>query len=176
MTIQTYGWTDLIMGVTGAASGGGTPTQTVFGPSANIKQTAFTIGDSVYISGHFTHDMLQKSTAYLHVHWATDGTDVNTVKWECRYTIADGYDTEAFPAETVLTLEEAGPGTAWQHMITEDGVGFTVPDIDALILLELKRVTNGGTDNTDTVFGLFVDIHYQVGQVATPSRSPNFWA
>ena len=60
-------------------------------------------------------------------------------------------------------------------MVTEDATGFTVPEVDSLILLELKRVTNGGTENTDTVFGLFVDLHYQTSMYATPNRSPSFY-
>jgi len=176
MTIQTYGWSDLRMSIANAPIGAGTPTLTAFGPTANIKALKFALNDSVYLAAHFSHDILLGSTIFPHVHWSTDGTDVNTVKWQLKYTFAESHDTDNFPTETTINLEEAGAGSAWRHMITEDAVGFVTPDIDSIILCELTRITNGGVNNTDAVFGLFTDIHYQVGQVATPSRSPNFWA
>ena len=176
MTIQTYGWSDLTFGLNGANTGTGAPALTVFGPTGNIKQWKFAVGDSLFISAHISHDILVGSTCYPHVHWATDGTSTTTVKWHFHYTTCAGYSTEAFPADSTVTLEAAATNVAWTHEITEDAVGFVIPDIDSIILVEIERVTNGGAENTDGVFGLFVDLHYQVGQVATPSRSPNFWA
>lgn len=175
MTLATYGWKDLRMSVSGAAAGAGTPGSAVFGPSGNIKQTTFGVGDSVYLNGHVDHDILVGSLCHLHVHWSTNGTNVQPVNWQLSYTAAAGHNQANFPADTVINVEEAAHGSAWRHMITEDAAGFIVPEVDSLILLELKRITNGGTDNTDTVFGLFVDIHYQVGQLATPSRTPDFY-
>ena len=176
MTIQIYGWRDLEMSVSGAATGGGAPAQTAFGPSGNIKQVKFGVNDSVYQVCHVPHDMLVGGDAYAHVHWSTDGTSTNTVKWQISLISAAGYNTAAFGADTVFTLEEAAAGIAWQHMITEEASPRMLPDIDSLMMIELKRITNGGSENADGVFGLYVDFHYQVGQVATPSRSPNFWA
>ena len=42
-------------------------------------------------------------------------------------------------------------------------------------LVTLKRVTNGGTDNTDDVFGLMVDLHYQSDRDATRNKVPDFY-
>lgn len=176
MTVEAYGWEDLKMNVSGAATGGGSPTQTVFGPSGNIKQIAFGVNDSVYLQAHVDHRIRVGSTSYLHVHWSSDGTNIQPVVWQLSYILAEGYNTQAFPADTILTLTEAGSGVAWQHMIIEDAVGIPAPATDSLLLMELKRISNGGTDNSDTVYGLFVDLHFEVGQVATPNRSPNFFA
>lgn len=175
MSQAAYGWKDLRMSVSGAASGAGAPGSIAFGPTGNIKETSFGVGDSVYLSGHVDHDILIGSTSYIHVHWSTSGTNVQPVHWEVAYMVAAGHDQENFPADSIITLAEAAHGTAWRHMITEDAVGLVAPEVDSLLLLELKRVTNGGTDNTDTVFGLFVDMHYEVGQLATPSRTPDFY-
>jgi len=169
------GWRDLEMSVTSAATGGGTPTATVFGPSGNIKQTKFAVNDSVYLTTHVPHDIKPGSTMYMHVHWATDGTSLNTVKWELDYTFAKGHNQSNFGADATITLEEAAQGTAWRHMITEDAVGIPAVEIDSLILVELKRITNGGAENADGVFGLFVDFHYEAQQFATPSRTPDFY-
>jgi hypothetical protein len=169
------GWRDLEMAVTGAASGGAAPTATVFGPTGNIKQSAFAVNDSVYLSAHVPHDIKPGSTMYVHVHWSTNGTDLNTVKWQLAIINAKGHNQANFNADAVLTLEEAAHGTAWRHMITEDAVGITALEVDSLILVELKRITNGGVNNGDAVFGLYVDFHYESQQYATPKRVPDFY-
>ena len=175
MSLQLYGWRDLRMALVASATGGGTPSLAAFGTTANIKELSFGVGDSVYVAGHIDHDIKVGSTMYPHVHWSTNGTDANIVKWEFSYITADGHDQANFGADTVITVEESAAGTAWRHMITEHATGFTAPEVDALFIAELKRVTNGGTENTDTVFGLFMDLHYEVQQYATPNRTPNFY-
>jgi hypothetical protein len=147
-----------------------------FGPTGNIKQYAFGIGDSVYFTGHVDHDWLVDSLAFFHTHWTTNGTNTQPVRWEVNYTIAKGHNQEAYPAEKQIILTEAATGTPWQHMITEDTAGFSLVETDSVVCFEVKRVTNGGTDNTDTVFLLTSDLHYQVGQHATPQKAPNFFA
>ena len=47
---------------------------------------------------------------------------------------------------------------------------------DTLVIAELTRITNGGTENTDTVFAMFIDLHYQTQQYGTLNRTPNFYA
>lgn len=177
MIRQTEGWRDLRMALVGTAVGAGTPALANFGPTGGgaIKQMSFGVGDSVYVGGHVDHDYLPDSIAYPHVHFAVSGTNVNTVKWQLTYTLAKGHGQQAFSADTIITLEAAPNGTAWNHEIVEHGTGFSLLEPDALVIMEVKRITNGGTDNVDTVFGLFVDFHYQVHCYATPYRLPNFW-
>ena len=175
MTVQTYGFKDLRMSLVATASGSGAPSLVAFGPTGLIKQLRFNVNDSVYVAGHIDHDVIVGATTYPHVHWSTDGTNVQPVKWQMTYTIAPGHDIGNFPADTVISVEEAAAGTAWRHMVTEHPTGFAMPDIDSLFIAELKRVTNGGTDNTDNVYGLFMDLHYEVGQFATPNRLPPFY-
>lgn len=170
------GWKDLRAALTGAGQGVAAPTLTAFGSSGNIKQLAFGVLDEVYVALHWDHDIKPNTYVYPHVHWSTNGTDTNTVKWQLDYVQADGHNTANFGADTTLYLEEAAQGTAWRHMVTEHATGFLVPDIDAVTIMRLKRVANGGTDNADTVFGLFLDIHYQCGPYyGTPYRTPNFF-
>jgi len=169
------GWRDMMISLSVAATGAGTPAMAAFGPTGTIKQRSFGIGDSVYVVTHVDHDILVGSTCYPHIHWSTDGTNVQPVKWQLSYTIAKGHNQENFPADTIITMEEAAHGSAWRHMITEDAAGFVVPEIDSLLIAELKRITNGGTDNVDTVFGLFMDLHYQTDGMSTVNRAPNFY-
>lgn len=172
---QVGGWKDLKAALVGSAKGSGVPALAAFGPTGNVKQMAFAIGDSVYISVHVEHDIKLPSTMYSHVHWSTNGVDVNTVKWQLSCVNAMGHDQDNFPADVVLTVEEAAAGTAWRHMISEDVTGFAALEPDSLVIMELKRITNGGTDNTDTVFALYSDIHYETDRYATPSRTPDFY-
>jgi hypothetical protein len=174
-SVPLEGWRDLRMALVASATGSGAPAIAAFGPSANIKQLAFGINDSVYVAGHIDHDIKVGSTCYMHVHWSTNGTNVQPVKWQMSYITAAGHNQANFGSDTVITVEEAAQGTAWRHMITEDSVGFVIPEVDSLFACELKRITNGATDNSDTVFGLFMDIHYQTQQYATPSRTPDFY-
>lgn len=174
-TIDYEGWRDMLMDASGAAKGAGTPTLVAYGPSANISQYEMGIGDSLYFTGHVDHDWLVGSLAHFHVHWSTGGTNTQPVRWEINYTIAKGHNQANFPATQAIYLEEAAHGTAWRHMITEDQTGIDLQETDAIIMFEVKRVTNGGTDNTDNVFIHMCDLHYRVGQVATPNKSPDFF-
>lgn len=175
-TIDYGGWRDLTMPTVSAVVGNGTPNLFAFGPSGNIKQYRFAVGDSVYFTAHVDHDWLVDSLAYFHVHWSPSGTNAQPVRWEVNYTIAKGHQQAAFPEEGQIILTQTPEGTAWTHQIVEDTTGFSLVETDSLVLFEVKRITNGGVDNTDNIFMLTCDLHYQVGQYATPSRSPDFFA
>lgn len=171
-------WDDNLTSLFTARPGGTAPTLRSFGPTGTNQQWDFGVNDFMHTGGiHITHDIKIGSKIYPHVHWSTNGTDTNTVKWELSYTIAKGHNQEAFPADTILNLEQAGSGTAWQHMIVEatDAEAIDAPEIDSLIIMRVRRVTNGGTDNGDQVFGLFVDMHYQKDRFGTRYKSPDFY-
>lgn len=130
------------------------------------------------------HDIKADGTskAYLHVHLATSGTSVATVKWEFHVQRAlriasPAVSAMVFGAPEVYAVESAPSGTAWQHFVTEvsDLQALTLTSPDELILVSLRRVTNGGTDNVNTVFGLMVDMHYEIERDATPNKAAPFW-
>ena len=176
MSKVIYGWKDLRMSMLAGRLGTvNFPDLAAFGPSGVVEQLAFDVGDLVYVAGHVDHDIRLDSNMHPHVHWTTNGTQVNSVKWQVTYTAAIREGQAAFPTDTIVTLEEAATGIAWSHMVTEDATGFAALDIDSLWIAEIKRISNGATENTDTVFGLFVDLHYEVGQFATPNKAPNFY-
>ena len=167
--------TSLNSGKVGAANA---PTWTAFGPTGTNFAYVFGLNDYIQTDGfHVNHDVKRGSLMYPHVHWTTDGTDTNTVKWEISYTTAKGHNQEAFPADTVITVEEAASGTAWQHMVTEvvAGDAIVVPEVDSIVMIRVRRITNSGTDNTDAVFGLYVDMHYQRERLGTPGKAPDFY-
>ena len=176
------GWRDLTSPITDAGvPGAQAPVRTAFGPAhtPQHEQFAFAVNDYVFCeSFHVNHDVKVGGLAYIHVHWSTDGTNVATVKWELSIMRALGHNQANFAAPVVKTVEAAAAGTAWRHMITEVSLvdALTLTEPDELLLVTLRRVTNGGTNNTDNVFGLMVDFHYEVNRHATPNKAPNFYA
>lgn len=155
--------------------------QTPFGPSGLIKKSVFGVGAYAPVSTfHVDHDVKIGGKAYIHVHWSTDGVDTNSVKWEFQIVRALGHDQAFFGAAEAFYVEQSpnqtSPG-AWRHYVAE------VADIDALTLTEpdeiidvvIRRVTNGAVDNTDDVFGIKVDFHYESDRDTTPNKAPNFY-
>ena len=51
--------------------------------------------------------------------------------------------------------------------------GLTEPD--AIAMVTVKRITNWAVDNTDKVFWLTVDFHYESDRDSTPNKSPDFY-
>lgn len=172
-----YGWRDL-EGNIDTRIGATNPTWTVIdgGP---FYAYVFTVGDECFIHYHVPHDIVPNSDIHFHVHWMTSGTSTNTVKFETTYSYAKGFNQAAFDTTgTVISVEEAASGTAFQHMVSESTAqtisGLSEPD--GIIMVRIARVTNGGTENTDTVFVLEADVHYQSTNAATAGRSPDFYA
>ena len=176
------GWFDLLAPLSGAGvPPSSAPVMTNFGPAhtPQRQEVAFSIGDYLFCQAfHINHDIKPGGLALVHVHWSTNGTSQETVKWEFTIMRALGHNQANFGTPTVLTVTQAASGTAWRHMVAEVAIGdaLTLSEPDELILVTLRRVTNGGTDNNDTVFGLTVDFHFERDRDATPNRAPDFYA
>lgn len=175
------GWKDMLAPLTAAGVPiANAPALTAFTIGTYTRREyAFSVGDYLYVQPfHINHDIKPNGLGYLHVHWMTNGTSTASVKWQFDLVRAKGHNQEAFTQVASRTVEQAASGTAFQHMVSEvdvaDALTFTEPD--ELLLVTLTRVTNGGTDNADTVFGLMVDIHYESDRDATPNKAPNFYA
>lgn len=144
-----------------------------------IYQPDFAIDEDGIVVYHVNHDIKPNSKSYPHVHWSADGTDANPVHWELNYITAARDDDApvAFGAKQTITLIGVNPGNAFSHFVTEvnDANSITIPEVDSVILMQVKRVTNGATENTDTIFGHFVDIHYQRDRFGTPQKAPDFY-
>lgn len=174
-----YGWRDL-EGTIDTRVGSTNPTWTIIGAGPFYAYSFnYTTQDEAFITYHVPHDIVPNSDIHFHLHYMVSGTDTNTVKFECTYSYAKGFDQEAFnTAGTTLSLEQAPSGTAHQHMIVESDA-ITIPGLtepDGLVMFHFKRVSNGGTNNADTVYVLEADIHYQSTNASTPGRAPNFYA
>jgi len=172
-------WKDLVAPLASAPiPSANNPVMTAFGPSGDRKEYAFDLNDYLFVQPfHVNHDIIPGALAYPHVHWTTNGTSTNSVKWQLEILRALGHQQAAFAAPMTLTVEQSPVGTAWQHMVAEvsDSDALPLYEPDELILITLKRITNGGTDNTDDVFGMTVDLHYQSNTVGTISKAPDFY-
>ena len=172
-----FGWEDITSEITVRGVGGTNPPWAQVG-AGPFRAYNFGVNDECWMAFHIPHDIVPSSDLFLHTHWFGDGTNTNIVKWQYTYTYAKGFVQEAFdPTGTVITAEEAANATAYQHQITETAA-ITIPTLtepDGLVYVHIKRVTNGGTDNTDNIFVLTSDIHYQSTGIKTMNKAPDFY-
>jgi hypothetical protein len=172
-------WKDMLAPVGGASVPTSlAPTSENFGPAATPqrKEYAFAVDDFVFIQPfHVNHDIVPGGEAYFHVHWSTNGTNTGLVRWEITYMRAKGHNQGNFGTPVVVLIEQAAQGTAWRHMVSETTTPIIMTEPDELILCTLRRVAPSAGSNTDTVFGLMVDLHYQADRSGTPQRNPDFY-
>jgi len=172
---EDYGWRDITGAIDTRGVGPTDPAWTIVG-SGPFYDYSFALNDEAWFNFHIPHD-IASNVIHIHTHWYPSGTNVQPVKWQYTYTLAKGFNQEAFSSTgTVVTAEEAGPGIALQHMVTETAA-ITLPNLtepDGLLKVHVKRVVNGGTDNTDTIYVAEVDVHYISDNMATPGKAPDF--
>lgn len=76
---------------------------------------------------------------------------------------------------SVVTVEQAMTGAIWTHKIAE----VVTPqdnsiETDGILLVAVKRITNGATECTSSIFLVTADCHYQATQLATKNRNYPF--
>jgi hypothetical protein len=171
------GWRDLVGQIEVRGVGSNDPSWAQMG-AGPFRAYKFGLNDEVWITYHIDHDYAPGSLIYLHTHWTPSGTDPNSVKWQFDYTITKGHEQQQIDVNgTIITSEQTPEGTAWTHHISEiiAGLDGNVAEPDALVKVRVKRITNGGTDNTDDIFLLTTDCHYQADRLSTPNKAPNFY-
>jgi hypothetical protein len=179
--IGNTGYKDLTAPIFAAPGGAAAPTLTNFGAAGTLQRQeyAFAVNDYVWLAPfHVNHDVKVGGFAYVHVHWSTSGTNVQPVHWQLHMQRALGHQQATFAAPVLLaTIIGTPSGIALRHMVTEVGEAnkITLTEPDELILLTLRRVTNGATENTDSIFGLMVDFHYESNRDTTPLKGPPFY-
>ena len=130
---------------------------------------------------HIDHDYKLGTAIYPHVHWSPTGTTAGTVRWGLEWTFAKGHQQMAFPAPTLVYTEQTSLEVPFMHYVSEVSDANVIPgtniETDGLILM---RVFRDGAHVDDTfdgdVFGLCVDLHYQVDHYATIGKSPPFFS
>lgn len=174
-TTPDWGWED-ITGTIETKGGGTDPTWSIIG-AGPFYAYKFAVNDECWMVYHVPHNYAPGTDIYFHVHWMPDGTDANSVKWQYTYSIAKGHQQSQFSVTgTTITSEQSPVGTAYTHQISETAaVSSTELEVDALIRVNIKRITNGGTDNGNGIFVDTADVHYQSTNVATKNKAPNFY-
>ena len=177
-TTAKFGWRDILGQVINKGVGSNDPPWSQIGTSV-FYAYKFAVNDEVWIPYHIPHDLVPNTAIYFHAHWLPDGTNVQPVKWEFSYIYARGFDQDNFSIPgTTVTAQEAPPGTAYRHMVTETAA-VTIANLDepdGIIYTRCRRITNGGTDNANGIFLLTADVHYQSTNLATKQKAPNFYA
>lgn len=181
-------WQDEIGLITVAANNGtGTnPTWGVFRGNINAYQFNEAQGDNVWVPLHIRHAYAPGTPVYLHAHWATNSStsaanDGQTVIWRFDYSIAKGYDAEAFPADasTSVTYTFAGGlQKQYQHMIGEISTPISSASLETDAVILTRVSIDPASTFTGTIFLLMVDMHYQCdnGEGTLGRNTVNAWA
>lgn len=171
-----YGWKDMTADLSGRGVGATAPVWASY--RDGISQQRFDKGDEVSIIFHPNHDVIPGTLFYPHIHWSTNSTTATgTVVWCIEYTMAEGFDQEAFPATTTIEMTYTfTENKQYQHFITEcsDVQAPTMPDVDSIILMRVYRKDDAADTFLGNVFGHTVDLHYRSGKFATKGKRPDF--
>lgn len=172
------GWDDIPGGFLGARLGTGVnaPTWAVIQGGVYGYTFSATAMNEAWVSFHLPHDYMPGTVMYPHFHWASVGTGTGVVRWGFEYTLAKGYNQQAFPASTTIFVEQAGAGIALRHMIAEAMLANAIPatnlEPDVIIMVRIFRDGAHANDTLiDATFGFECDLHYQVGRASTKNRT-----
>lgn len=174
---QGGGWQDILgTPVARKAAGAGVPTFSQIS-SGTYYGYKFGIDDSLLFTYHTPHDYRPGSSVFFHTHWLRVGTAVQPVKWRFTYSFARGYARGTFDLTgTVIDVQTTPNAVSLTHEITEAAAAaLALGEVDGLLLVEVKRVTNGGVDNANDVFLLMADVHYQSDTITTKNRNYPFY-
>jgi hypothetical protein len=179
LELQTVVYNDIYIDISPRTTGAGKPTLATF--SGNIQKYTFAVNDITELgTNELLHDWKEGTAIELHVHWASNGTNVDdrAVKWEIDYTWANTVSaggTTAFAAATTASAETTIP-TATNvdktHYYTSV-VTFTPTGgkIGAALLMSLKRIASAGTAPTNNPWCLMVGVHYQIDTLGSRQQS-----
>ena len=133
----------------------------------NIEQFTFDINDFVSGATEITHKYKEGTNISIHVHWATNGSEVGDtyVNWEVEWDIANS--SSAFTGTSIPSTGDtiiAGGTTDRTHYTTSVGtITGTNVNIGAYIVFRVRRIalTGAGADPAADPFLLAVGFHVQ---------------
>lgn len=181
---SAYGWSDLKAPVR-PGSGQNDPTLTAF--IGNLKLPAFAgnIMKEFQAEFHINHDYAPSTNLYPHIHYSVNTTSTGVVRWGFEYTLAAGHQqagtVSVFEPPTVTVyVEQSIDGTQYKHYIAEvadvDAINSVKIEPDAVVLVRIFRDASHANDTfPDSVFGITVDLHQQVGRFSTKNKTPDFY-
>ena len=177
-TTPTFGWRDILGTINTRGIGATDPDWGVIAGGV-MSAYKFSLNDVCWISYHIPHDYVPGTSWHSHVHWLPDGTNTAAVKWQMEWMYAKGHNQGAFNVGSITTTSASDTpgGTAYQHYVTESTANSSTNiEPDGIIYMKISRVTNGtGTDNTDGIFVLQCDLHYQSTNIGTKAKAYPFY-
>ena len=176
LVLDTAVWNDLPpTPVVGAKLGATAPTLATF--VDDIQQFTFDNSDDFIIGNtEVVHGYKEGTDILPHVHWVTNGTDgtERTVKWQYKYTIANGKGSAPFdslyPSQVVLNAEIVIPASTGDRAHIISGLG-TIPgagiQIGSVIAWRFERIASSGDEPSNDPFALQVGAHAQFDTLAS---------
>lgn len=149
------------------------PSPRLLPPLGSFRLARFAVGDEIQFFGHIPHGIDAAEGVYFHVHFFVDGTDTQPVKFDFLYSYSPGYARGTFPATATVSAAITPNGVAKTHYIAEIPAPVLVNNLetDGLILVLARRVTNGGVDNADPVFVMFIDAHARLTDFCSVNKN-----
>ena len=173
------GWRDNVIEMT-TRNGPTEPQMSIF--RNGIYLLAFNQFDNMEVFGnfHIDHDYAMGTSLYPHIHWTVNSDLVGTVRWGFEYTIAKGHQQMPFSNTVIVYVEQTTTGVPYMHYVAEvsddDAISGVGLEPDTMILTRVFRDALHPNDTyDDQVFGICLDLHYQVAQQASPNKRPNFF-
>ena len=165
--------------IIGAKLGATAPTLRTF--IGDIEQFTFDASNDYVIGAtEITHKYKEGTDLSAHVHWATNGQDIDerTVKWQLSYSIANSVYTvpperqfgAVFDTQVVISEEIAVPATILDrtHVISTIGtIPGTILKIGAYVVWRFERIASSGTEPTSDPFALAVGFHSAIDTVGS---------
>lgn len=175
-----FGYQDILGQIELRGSGSNDPTFSIYtGTGFRAFQFSATVMNECFIVFHIPHDYVPGTDVFFHVHWSNAAATPNTgnVIWGFEYTYARGYNQQAFPASSTVTVTQVCPATRYQHNIAETTAATIANlEVDGLLLVRMYRDAAAGGDTcTDAVFAHTADLHYQSTGVPTKNRNYPFY-
>lgn len=182
-TIPTLtGWNDLVFEITNKNTGSSSPNWEKVSNTSFFGYN-FSTNKECNISFIMRKDFKLGGQAFFQVHWFSDGTDLNSVKWRIDYTIATPNGTFFNPSKTIF-IEQNGSGIPFKYMVSSTNVSIDTTNLtyDSVILVRLSRIQNkvlydrnepdfdddeshksckNKENHKNNVYGLAVKLHYQ---------------
>lgn len=171
-----YSYAQSIAGLRIQPSGGPSPTAFTPGGSGTQEQYAFALNNTLPLPAIIIPGVIkQNANAYFHINWTTNGTQVRDAKFEIEYTICIGDGQAVFPAPSTISPIQTASGTAYKPMTAEYATPIVIAEPGTNLSWRIKRVTNGGTDITDTLFILSIELHIQADRIGSSAKSPPYY-
>jgi len=185
-TGTNWGWNDYLASASNIDVGAPGTSPDLVTIRDNIRGWGFdpTSLEQAWSSVHILHDYVIGTNLYPHIHWTHDNAaPTGFVRWGLEFTIAKGYNQEAFPASTTIYFEQAADAQYIHHLI-EAGLGTGSPTInniidgtnvepDTIIMFRIFRDSTNDTFGSDAIL-MYVDFHYQSDGSFTTERNQPF--